>query len=198
MFASTRTFAASSALAAFLALGAVTPAVWADPSQLGGSSIDAGKVSLGGRGTFFDSRDSDQEDWYGGGQLRMYLPPTLALEASADYRQSDFGANEVDVFPVQASVLFYLFPGSPVTPFLLAGPGWYFTHVKGPGIDDTQHRFGLHAGGGLQFFINKYWSIDSTYRYVWVKDVEAQSASLQPTEYRDSGSMITAALNLHF
>lgn len=176
----------------------MSPFVKADDTQLGGSDIDAGHFSIGPRATYFNSVGSNDSDWYGGAQVRFHLSPLLALEGSADYRQSDYGANEVDVFPVQANLLLYLMPGKRITPFLLAGPGWYFTNVKGPGVDDTDHRFGFQAGGGLQAFLNKHWSIDTTYRYAWVSDVEARDANLNPHSYDDEGYMITAGLNLHF
>src|SRR4051812_14673317 len=95
-------------------------------NQLGGEKIDAGHVSLGGRGTWYDPKDGDAK-WYGGGQLRFY-GSTFGLEGSADYRQDEQGGTKVETFPVQASLLAFIMPGSPVRPFLLAGTGWYFTH----------------------------------------------------------------------
>lgn len=173
---------------------------WAD-TPLGGSSIDAGRASLGGRAMYYDPLDADGNTWSGGAQLRFFLSPALALEGAVDYRQDEFnqGATRVDTYPVQASLLAFLMPDKRITPFILGGAGWYFTHVEGPGDqDETENRFGLHAGGGLMVFLNKHWSIDGTYRYVWVEEIQSHDASLLDKDYNDDGQMVTIALNLHF
>jgi opacity protein-like surface antigen len=163
---------------------------------LGGNSIDAGKLSLGGRATYFKPVDADG-NWYGGAQLRWHWSSWFALEGSADYRREDFDSTRVHVYPVQASALFYLIPNSPVTIFALAGAGWYYTTIDNPNSpNETQHRFGPHVGGGVQFFLNRHWSIDGTYRYIWLKDVDTKN--LIDAHYSDSGSMVTVALNYHF
>jgi opacity protein-like surface antigen len=127
------------------------------------------------------------------------MSPVLALEGSVDYRRSDFESTKVHVWPVQASILGYLMPERRVTPFLLAGVGWYYTTIEGPGsLDETQHRFGPHIGGGVQAFLNKYWSVDASYRYVWTEDIESKDDALLEKDYDDNGSMVTVALNLHF
>lgn len=167
--------------------------------ELGGSGIDSGKISLGGRAMFFDPKDADDGDLYGGAQARFHFTPAIAAEGSIDYRRSYFGPTRVHVYPVQASLLFHLMPGKAISPFLIGGGGWYYTQVDGPGgQDDRKHRFGTHAGAGLQAFLNKYWSLDATYRYVWVEKINSRNAALLNKDYTDSGSMITAGLNYHF
>ncbi|MBK7688403.1 MAG: porin family protein [Elusimicrobia bacterium] len=78
-------------------------------------------------------------------------------------------ANDVSIktYPVQASLLAYLVPHSPISPYLLGGTGWYFTRVSG-GTAETQtdNRFGLHAGAGLEARLNEFLSVDGSYRYV--------------------------------
>jgi opacity protein-like surface antigen len=156
-------------------------------------------LSLGGRAAYYEPDEADDGEFFGGAQLRLYLSRAIALEGSIDYRRNDFGATRIDTFPVQASLLAYILPGMPVNPFLLGGVGWYYTNIEGPGgFDDTQHRFGVHAGGGLQLFINPYWSIDGTYRFIWLEKIESRDASLLDKDFDDNGHMITAALNFHF
>jgi opacity protein-like surface antigen len=156
-------------------------------------------ISLGGRANYFNPADGDGS-WYGGAQLRAHLGPIFALEGSIDYRKTDFGSGtDIHTYPVLVSALVYLFPGR-VAPFLLGGVGWYFTHteVSGGGSDSDDSRFGAHAGGGLEIYLNRYWSIDATYRYVWVEEVESTNAPPLQKEFDDNGHMITAALNYHF
>lgn len=164
-------------------------------------------ASLGGRGVYFDPKDADDGTWYGGAQLRFYFTPTLALEGSVDYREDEYanGAVKVRTWPIQASMLFYLADENvAVNPFLLGGAGWYMTTVETkvpPLIDesDTDDRFGLHAGGGLQFFLSEAVSLDGTYRYIWLEALKSKdTASLQDKEFNDSGHMLTAGLNFHF
>ena len=102
-------------------------------------------------------------------------------------------------YPVQVSALIYPLGTTRLAPFLLGGGGWYYTTVKGPGgFDDTQNRFGAHAGGGLQFFFNKHVSIDGTYRYIWLEKIESKDQNIVDKKFQDNGHMVTAAINFHF
>lgn len=171
---------------------------------LGGGDVGAGRISLGGRGAYYDPGDGDGV-WYGGAQLRWHMTDVLALEGSVDYREEDLGKNDTlfdldaRVLPIQASLLVYLLPQSRVTPFLLGGGGWYSTKVEISGLgDETQDRFGAHAGGGLQFFLDRSWSIDATYRYVWLEGIKSKGRSLTETRFKQDGPMATAGINFHF
>jgi opacity protein-like surface antigen len=126
--------------------------------------VDIGPISIGGRATYYDPKDASSK-WCGGAQVRLYPSRHFAIEDSADYRRNDFGDTRVHSYPVQVSALIYPLGTTRLAPFILGGGGWYYTTVKGPGgFDDTHNRFGLHAGGGLQFFLNQHWSIDSQAR----------------------------------
>jgi len=157
-------------------------------------------VTFGGRGAYMKPKDGEGQ-WGGGAQIRFHLGSALAIEGSADLRQQRFGDTVVDLIPVQASLLAYLFPGKVVSPYLLGGAGWYYTHIKAgaPFNDRTDHRFGPHAGAGLQAWFSKKWSIDGSYRYIWLSAYRTQDAA-HPLgrDIDDSGYMITGALNFHF
>jgi hypothetical protein len=57
------------------------------------------------------------------------------------------------IAPVQVSALIYPFGTMRLAPFILGGGGWYYSTVKGPGnFDDTQNRFGFHAGAVYSSF----------------------------------------------
>lgn len=160
--------------------------------------VDIGPVMLGGRATYYDPKDGSSE-WYGGAQLRLYPSHYFAIEGSADYRRNDFGDTRVHSYPVQVSALIYPLGTTRLAPFILGGGGWYYSTVKGPGgFDDTQNRFGLHAGGGLQFFLNRHWSIDGTYRYIWLEKVQSRDQNIVDKKFDDNGHMITIGLNFHF
>jgi len=155
-------------------------------------------VSIGGRAMYFRPKGANDGALSGGAQVRMHLSPMFALEGSIDYRKSTFGDVVVDVYPVQASLLVYLMPSSRLTPFVLGGGGWYYTHVRAP-YEKTQYRFGPHAGAGLKLSLSKFWSIDGSYRYLWTRDINSEDLS-HPAgrNFSDNGYMLTASLNHHF
>jgi len=156
--------------------------------------------SIGPRLSYFTPKDADDGEWSGGAQARLHLSPGLGLEGSIDYRRNNFGRfTTIKTYPVQASLLGYLLPGSVVSPFLLGGVGWYYTTINGPaGFSNTTSRFGLHAGFGLEVMLNKALSLDGAYRYVWLESVTSTDSSALDRNYRDKGSMLTLALNFLF
>jgi len=160
--------------------------------------IDIGLLSIGGRATYYDPKDASGE-WYGGAQVRLHPSHYFAIEGSADYRRNDFADTRVHSYPVQVSALIYPLGTTRLAPFILGGGGWYYTTVSGPGnFDSTQNRFGLHAGGGLQFFFNRHFSIDSTYRYLWLEKIESKDQNIFDKKFNDNGHMITIGVNFHF
>lgn len=160
--------------------------------------MNIGLFSIGGRATYFDPKNGD-ENWFGGGQVRIHPFHFLAVEGSVDYRRTEINSTKVQTFPVQGSVLLYPFGMKRLSPFILGGAGWYFTNVEGPGdFDKTQHRFGAHAGGGLQLFLTEYVSLDGTYRHIWLEKIESKDASLRDKRFEDNGHMVTFGLNVHF
>ncbi len=160
--------------------------------------VNLGLLSIGGRATYFDPKEGDA-NWFGGGQLRLHPFKFLAVEGSVDYRKTDVSSTTVRTFPVQGSALIYPFGTKRLSPFILGGAGWYFTNVEVPhGFDKTQHRFGAHAGVGLQLFLSEHLSLDSTYRHIWLEKIESKDASLRDKQFQDNGHMVTFGLNLHF
>jgi opacity protein-like surface antigen len=164
----------------------------------GGSDADVARgVSIGGNATYFRAKDADHGYISPGVQLRVHLSPMFALEGTIDYRKEQFGGTVVDVYPVQASLLVYLFPSSRLTPYVLGGGGWYYTHVRSP--DHTQYRFGPHLGAGLKLSLNRSWSVDGSYRYLWTTDVHSTNVAHPAGQnFSDNGFMLTAGLNYHF
>lgn len=194
------TRALSAGLAAFLLIVSVVapPPAKADEDGSLFRQVDIGPLMLGGRATWYDPKEGDG-NWYGGAQLRLYPSRYFAIEGSADYRRNEFSGTTTHSYPVQVSALIYPFGTTRLAPFLLGGGGWYYTTVSGPGnFDDTQNRFGLHAGGGLQLFLSRHWSIDGTYRYIWLEKIESRDQNIVDKSFNDNGHMITIGLNFHF
>ena len=180
-------------LAIVLSSAALAPRVASADDQLHAAQPG---VTFGGRGTYFHPNDADHGSWSGGAQLRLHITSVIAVEASADYRQSRFEGTVVDIYPVQGSLMLYLTPNYPISPYILGGEGWYTTHVRG---GDTTHRYGPHAGAGLEAALNRHWTIDGSYRYLWTQSLTVPtSAHPLGKNFSDNGYMVTAALNYRF
>ena len=185
-------FAFRMGLIAGLALFSGSPARAQSSDGLGSRA----GITFGGRAMYSRPKGADGGNLSGGAQLRLHLTRVLAIEGSADYRRDRFNGTLVETTPVQASLLLYLFPTWPISPYLLGGAGWYYTHVNAP-FESTQHRFGPHAGGGLEIFLHRHWSIDGSYRYLWIQDINSHDPR-NPNNYSDRGYMLTAGLNYRF
>jgi len=182
------------ALLTLLAVAALAPSAAADDEVVGPQS----GVSIGGRAMYYRFAGEDHGTLNGGAQLRLHFTSVLALEGSADYRRETVDGHTTDVYPVQASLMVYLAPGFRVSPYILGGGGWYFTHVQGVN-NPSQNRFGPHAGAGLEWFIDQHWSVDGSYRYVWNESIHSQdSAHPLGQNFGDGGFMLTTALNYRF
>ncbi len=181
-------------LAGMLYEGGIKPAV----AEGLFDDVNLGLISIGGRATYFDAKDGDTS-WFSGGQVRLHPFQFLAVEGSVDYLKTDISSTTIRTFPVQGSALIYPFGTKRLSPFILGGAGWYFTNVEGPhGFDKMQHRFGAHAGVGLQLFLNEHLSLDSTYRHIWLEKIDSKDVALRDKQFQDNGHMVTFGLNLHF
>jgi len=156
-------------------------------------------LSVGGRAAYYRSKGAGSGEFSEGAQARYHLTRRWALELSADLRQESFPEAKVDVIPIQLSVIAYLMPhGYRLAPYILAGGGWYYTHVYSP-ADSTDFRFGPHAGGGVEYFLNTAWSFGGSYRYLWTEDIHSQDlAHPLGRNITDKGYMLTAAVNYSF
>jgi opacity protein-like surface antigen len=187
-----------SAVLAFLILAGAVVAPRAASADDDDTHAAVQGVSLGGRAVYDRPKDASEGTLGGGVQVRFHLLSILALEASGDMRQNKFGGETVDTFPVQASVLLYLMPHFVISPYILGGVGWYYTHVQGASSSPT-NRYGPHAGAGLEVALSKHWTIDGSYRYLWNQSlVIPTTTSPAGKNFSDNGFMITAALNFRF
>ena len=153
-------------------------------------------VTLGGRAAYYRPKDADHGTLNGGAQVRLHITSVIAVEGSADYRQNKFAGTTVDVFPVQASLMLYLSPNWLISPYILGGVGWYYTHVQD---GSTTNRYGPHAGAGVEVALARHWTIDGSYRYLWTQSLDAPTTtSPAGKNFSDNGFMLTAALNFRF
>jgi opacity protein-like surface antigen len=196
MFTGRRSFGVRSvAVFSILAAMALAPRV---ASADGDDDLQAARpgFTLGGRAEYYQPKFTDTGSFSGGAQARLHILSMLAAEGSIDYRQNKYGGTTVDVYPVQASLLLYLTPSWIVSPYLLGGVGWYYTHIRDGATTD---RFGPHAGAGVEVALARHWSIDGSYRYLWTQSLTAPTTtSPVGKNFSDNGFMLTAALNYRF
>jgi opacity protein-like surface antigen len=184
------------AAAAFAPRAASAQAV-AAPADGDALAASQAGVTFGGRAAYYRPKGADHGTLNGGAQLRLHLTSVLAVEGSGDYRQNKFGGTTVDVVPVQASLLAYLAPNWVVSPYVLGGVGWYYTHIQG--ASGSTNRYGPHAGAGLEVALNRHWTIDGSYRYMWTQSLTAPTTtSPAGKNFSDNGFMLPAALNYRF
>ena len=154
--------------------------------------------TVGARGIYYRPKDADRGAWGEGVQYKGPMGEALAFQASVDYvRHSASGANYRTI-PAQISLLGYFTPTSPLAPFLIAGLGWYFTHVDGPG-SHTERLLRPHIGAGIEILASDKISLDASYRFLWSQVYRfTDFGHPYGSNFKGQGSMITLALNYRF
>jgi opacity protein-like surface antigen len=170
------------------------------------SPVSAQGVGIGGRMAWVTS-DSDLDVdsvRFFGGQLRM-LSQRWGLEVSLDRHTESFDLlnQKVTETPIQASLLLRLGSGS-LSPFLLAGPGWYrrsVSPIDGDGASIDTSEFGWHAGGGLEVRAGRHFGIHGDYRYTFLDfgdDGEEDEGFIGGLLPGHRGSMWTVGATVYF
>ncbi len=143
---------------------------------------------LGARLGFLKATEADDPIAYGGVLARFHLTESLAIEGSVDYRRETYENGDITVrtIPVMATGLFYIAPGLPISPYLLAGVGWYYADIDHTGRFVTlgnirRNRIGGHLGAGIELPLSRSLAIDGNFRYVFLdlnepaKDIRADA-----------------------
>ncbi|MGQ0734924.1 MAG: outer membrane beta-barrel protein [Acidobacteriota bacterium] len=108
-----------------------------------------------------------------GGSVRFSGKRT-AVELAVDYRAGVTGdlAERIKDFPIQASLLVY--PVRAVlSPYLLAGIGWYTEVQPGPvpqvnAGERRSRKTGYHAGFGAELRVHRHVGLHGDYRYTFI------------------------------
>jgi hypothetical protein len=155
-----------------LAVAIVTSAA-ARPATAQGLGIGPRMVFVTGADSPLQDPASDSKTKLTGGFLRIRASKHVGVEASMDFRTATDAANTIKVHstPIQGSALFYLLKG-PLSPYAIAGVGWYKTRVEVVGADRStetaETRFGYHTGFGGELMLGRHASIYVDYRYTFV------------------------------
>lgn len=130
----------------------------------------------------YNEDEIDESRMFWGGQARLRVMKYLMGEISLQKREDNFnvrgGSIELDTVPLQLSAIVYPLAMLPVSPYLVAGTGWYFLtatvrgdidlpYVTGTGsIEHTESAF--HIGVGAEAFIGSHFSIGGDVRKVFL------------------------------
>jgi hypothetical protein len=101
--------------------------------------------------------------------------PYLQSEIGVSHRKEEYfgGGLKTRMIPLTASLLLRPVPSLHAD----AGVGWYHTKYdyENPALEDeTDQKFGVHVGGGVQMPLAPKAAIDLTGRYVFMKDQESK------------------------
>ena len=130
----------------------------------------------------YNEDEIDQSRMFWGGQARLRAMKYLMGEVSLQKREDNFnvrgGLIELDTVPLQISAMVYPLAMLPVSPYVVAGTGWYFLtatvtgdldlpYVTGTGtIKHTEQA--VHIGIGVEAFIGDHVSIGGDIRKVFL------------------------------
>lgn len=130
----------------------------------------------------YNEDEIDESRMFWGGHARFRASRYFVAEVSLQKREDNFnlrgGSIELDTVPLQLSAVVYPLAMLPVSPYFVAGTGWYFLtatvtgeidlpYVTGQGtIEHTEQAF--HIGVGLEVFIGNHVSIGGDVRKVFL------------------------------
>jgi Outer membrane protein beta-barrel domain len=122
-----------------------------------------------------------------------YATPRVSFRTGFGWSNPAFGSGPVDSLrqmPLKLDVN-YNWEGGRWHPFIGTGVGAYFLQFRsnGSSIGETETRFGLNTGGGLEYFFNRNVALKGEGRYHAVTNARGQDPS---------GVALTAGLKTYF
>jgi hypothetical protein len=130
----------------------------------------------------YNQRELDTNKLFWGGHARVRIMKYLAGEASLQRREDTFAVHQGEIIlettPLQLSAMVFPLARMPVSPYFLAGTGWYFLkatvtgdlglpYVSGEGtITDTATAG--HIGVGVEAFIGNHFSFGGDVRKIFL------------------------------
>lgn len=136
---------------------------------------DAGQVAAGAELGVFPPADARLSTGIvGGGLLEVYATPRLSVRGSVMATRSGYDRVDDDSerqLRLGVDVIYNWELGS-VHPFVGGGVGTHFLRFhragRNEGPNDTE--FGTQALGGVEFFMNRAWTLKAEGRFQWVGD----------------------------
>ncbi len=147
---------------------------------------------IGPRIGYAKASDADDGTFFLGGDFSYrFFDSLLGVRGEVGWRKDTIGVEgiadiDIHTIPMLASVTVHPLKDFMVSPYAIAGAGWYFMLAEGEilGIevfDETDNGFGWHIGGGAELNLGEHFSINADIRYVWfeldIEDIDDVDAS---------------------
>lgn len=157
---------------------------------------------IGPRIGYAKASDADDGTLYLGGDINFrFFDSLLGVRGEVGWRGDTIdlplvdGKLDIHTIPLLASVTVHPLKDKLLSPYAIAGAGWYYLIYDGEvtlpilgklEYDDSDSTFGWHIGGGLEVNIGEHFSVNADIRYVWFElefeDIDDVDASgLQAT-----------------
>jgi opacity protein-like surface antigen len=135
----------------------------------------AGQFAAGGDvGLFFPADDQFDSAAIWGGFLEGYATRRVGIRGSVFVTSPEYerGTDEHERQIRLGADVIYNWEGGRVHPFVGAGLGAHLMQFtdNGEEIGDSDTRLGFGALGGLEYFVNRAWTVKGEVRYQWVDD----------------------------
>jgi opacity protein-like surface antigen len=147
-------------------------------------------LGIGPRTGWYASNAADEGAWYFGVAGRLRLGKNVGFEAAIDYRVAErFPAGSLDeraftadvaYMPLTLSAMLFMPFGAYLSPYGIAGLGWYYTfvdyNVMSSSIPELQNKFrdensfvpGYHFGLGCEVVFSQHFTIHGEFRYLFL------------------------------
>jgi outer membrane protein W len=127
------------------------------------------------------------------GFYEYYFTPRVSLRPSVTWSDANLNGSSIDSVrqvPVRVD-LNYNWEGGKLHPFVGTGLGAYFMQLKhnGQSVGDSETKFGLNVGGGVEYFLHRPVTLKAEGRYHAINDFRG----IEP-----SGLVFTAGLKTYF
>ncbi len=134
---------------------------------------------------------------------RYRITGMLGVELAAAYRNEEVRVQDVPFVrlaqgQLTGSFLLFLLFDHPVQPFILGGGGYYYLTERGLGaslgFQRTEHLFGFHFGGGVDFRVGQRVSVFLDGRYTFLGLANIDPGYMGKADFTSA----TAGINLYF
>lgn len=143
------------------------------------------QFGVGGRTSLlsYNETEIDNSRLFWGGHARLRVMKYLAGEVSLQRREDNFRVNDglikLETVPLQVSAIVYPLAMFPVSPYFVAGTGWYYLTATITGDLGLPYVFGAgsvelteqapHIGVGAEVFVGDHFSVGGDVRKIFLE-----------------------------
>jgi opacity protein-like surface antigen len=134
-----------------------------------------GQLAVGGDiGVFVPADDQLDRSLIWGGFVEGYVTPRVGIRGSLFLTSPEYerGTDEHERQLRLGADVIYNWEGGRIHPFVGGGLGAHFLQFtdNGDSIGESDTKLGVSVLGGLEYFLNRAWTLKGEARYQWVDD----------------------------